>query len=102
IFHLSTALAKDVWIHAVGIDESVKTQNFGDFYRTGRDFESACAASTRHPECHLFINEDRSLMVGEGVPIDLKRNSGPARSATLKTLIQQSLAKAGKNDTVII
>lgn len=103
LLNFSKAQAKDVWIHAIGIDENVHTQNRADFYRTGQNFESVCANSSKQPECHLFVNDDKSLVPG-GWPIELeiKQNKGPARSGTLKTLIQQSLAKAGKGDTVII
>lgn len=102
IFHLSTATAKDVWIHAIGIDENVHAQNFGDLYRSGPDFEASCASSRRKPECHLFLNEDKSLMPGEPIPLDIKNNKGPPRSAALKSLIQQKLANADRGDTIII
>ena len=97
------AQAKDVWIHAIGIDENIHSQNYADFYRSGEDFETACAQSDQHPDCHLFLNADKANVPdGADVSLDFKKNEGAPNAQNLKLFIQQTLAKAGKGDTVVI
>jgi len=100
----SLAFAKDVWIHAIGVNEEMPSQNYGDFYRSANYFESVCSDSTRKPECHLFLNEEKTLMPTGGDPIELNltRNSGAPSAEALKALILDKFSKAERGDMIVI
>ena len=98
-----SALARDVWIHVAGLDKTLLSQNFSDFYFEAREFEAACKASPKHPDCQLYINSDKKLAAH---PEDLKdiefTNAIVPTSKSVLSQFSNALKKAKAGDTIIL
>ncbi len=95
--------ATDVWIHAVGINETRVQQNYGSFYKSAQDFENQCASSNKKPECILFLNNSPKLRAyDEANSFKLPHNQGSPTAKSLKKLISEKLENAKSGDTLVI
>ena len=99
-----TAEARDIWVHAVGIDTQDPTQNMTSFYQSGADFLKACHTSTRKPECHLFIDTNPKLAASpKGIEtLRLTPNEGVATPTKVLDFIRLALNRIGSKDQLII
>lgn len=106
IFFVSgSALARDVWIHAVGINTNSKSQNQSGFYVSAQDFLAACKASGKNPDCHLFINSDPQYMATKNLSkeeLAFPSNNGPASSRKVLAALQEAIDSAGTPPNTII
>jgi hypothetical protein len=101
----SPAMARDIWIHAVGINTSSKSQNQSGFYVSAQDFLTACNSSNKNPECHLFINPDPQYMAIKNLSkeqLAFSLNDGPASSQKVLAALKNAIATAGPPPNTII
>lgn len=52
--------AKEIWIQALGIDETNPSQNYTDFYELSADFSRACQMKSGRI-CEKYVNDNMSL-----------------------------------------
>lgn len=99
----SSGHSGNVWIHAVGIDQSNISQNYDTFYQSAVAFNKECEQSSAKPTCFLFINDDPKLRPGTSSFNDsIRKNFGPTNSQNLKKTIADKIQQAKDGDTVII
>lgn len=95
--------AKNIWIHAVGIDERNPTQNYASFYRSAADFNEKCDKE-KSAQCHLFINNEPQYRSPNynSFPENIHSMEILPKGQSYQTYIQNKLIKAKSGDTVII
>ncbi len=103
LFLPNVVAAQDVWIHASGIDRNLHTQNFTYFYEEARDFLRECKASPLKPDCHLYINPDKTLASkpDELKDLDFTGQKIPTAKMVLEDF-RRSIKKAKPGDTIIL
>lgn len=104
VFSNNIGYAKDIWIHATGIDTENLEQNSSGFYKDADDFLDTCRRSKRNPECILFINTNKAHTSNEdAITKRVKEKSkGPFKSSTILAALTAAVANANPPDQIVL